>query len=388
MLRRRGGRRIIGAVLAGATLLPLLAGCKVPIPSDPAVAAPTATAMATPPSAEELLGQEVDERLAAMSLRQELASLLMLHYPGTDPAALSDFMRRTAAGGFIVMGDNAPAGSDIAATTSSLDVDPSLPPIVAVDQEGGEVSRLDADSGLAAEQLRALPADASRAAFAARADIVRTAGIDLNFGIVADVTDDPDSFIYDRVLGTTPAASADRVGEAVLGEQGVVSSTLKHFPGHGLTDADSHRTVPSSAIGLDDWRSTAAIPFQRGIEDGAEVVMFGHLALTSIDPAPASLSSRWHEILRDELGFDGVTITDDMLMLQQTELPEYQDPVQNAVRALQAGNTMLLYVLAADPAVSGVDVDALLDGLEAAVEDGRISRARWTRMRDCCWPCG
>jgi len=310
-----------------------------------------------------------------MTLRQELASLLMLHYPGTDAGALADFMTRTGAGGFIVMGDNVPAGSDIVATTTALDVDPGLPAIVAVDQEGGDVSRLDADVGPAAEELRFLPPNAARAAFADRARIVQAAGIDLNFGIVADVTDDPHSFIFDRVLGTTPTDASDRVGEAVLGEQGIVLSTLKHFPGHGLTDADSHLTVPSSPISLEDWQTTAALPFERGVADGAEVVMFGHLALPAIDPEPATLSPRWHEILRDDLGFSGITITDDMLMLQQTDLPEYQDPVENAVRALSAGNTMLLYVLAADPSVSGVDVDQLLDGLVVAVEDGRIDRS-------------
>jgi beta-N-acetylhexosaminidase len=100
--------------------------------------------------------------------------------------------------------------------------------------------------------------------------------------------------------------------------------------------------------------------------------MFGHLLLPAIDSQPASLSARWHEVLRKDLGFTGITITDDMLMLQHTELPQYADPTENAIAALNAGNTMLLYVLAADPSVSGVDPIQLVDALTAAVQAGRI----------------
>jgi beta-N-acetylhexosaminidase len=97
--------------------------------------------------------------------------------------------------------------------------------------------------------------------------------------------------------------------------------------------------------------------------------MFGHLQFTAVDPVPATLSPVWHQILRDELGFDGIAITDDMSMLEHTELPEYADPVENAVRAVAAGNTMLLYVGAVDPG-------AIVAGIAAAVTAGRITEAQ------------
>jgi beta-N-acetylhexosaminidase len=139
---------------------------------------------------------------------------------------------------------------------------------------------------------------------------------------------------------------------------------------------DSHFSLPRSDIGLEEWRAGAAVPFARGIAAGAELVMFGHLVLPALDSAPASLSGPWHAMLRDELGFDGIAVTDDMLMLQDSGIAEFADPLENATRAVAAGNDLLVYVLAADPAVSGVDPVALVDGLTAAVESGRLSEER------------
>jgi beta-N-acetylhexosaminidase len=312
-----------------------------------------------------------------MSERQKLATMLMLHFPGTDAAALSGFMRSTGAGGFILMGDNVAAtAADTAAVTTALTLDPGLPPLVGIDQEGGVVSRLREDAFPAAAALRQQPPAATREAFAQRAQLVRSAGANLNFGIIADETADRSSFIFGRVLGATPEDAAARVEQAVAGEHGIVLSTLKHFPGHGLTEADSHVSLPASGISWSDWQAGPAIPFQRGVSAGAEAVMFGHLVLTSVDGRPASLSARWHDILRNDLGFRGLAVTDDMLMLQHSGVAAYRDPLQNAIAAINAGNDVLLYVLAADPSVSGVDPAALLDGLEAAVADGRIDARR------------
>jgi beta-N-acetylhexosaminidase len=376
--RVRGIRGI--AVLAALAVPVLLGGCggastsaggssSAPAAPVPSAASPTPTV-----SAEE---QEAASRLAAMSVREKLATMLMLHRPGTDPADLHDFMAGTGAGGFILMGDNV-AGSvqDLAGTAAGLQVDDSLPPLIGIDQEGGDVSRIGVDDGPGAAELRDEPPAASRTAFAARAALVREAGANLNFGIIADVTGDPDSFIADRVLGSDPDRAGDRVEQAVLGERGIVLSTLKHFPGHGLTAENSHTSLPQSDISLEDWRKGPALPFERGIGAGAEAVMFGHLRLDSVDSAPASLSAAWHRILRDELHFEGLAVTDDMLMLQHSGNDTYADPLANAIQAIDAGNDVLLYVLAEDPEVSGVDPEELLSGLVTAVEDGGIPEER------------
>jgi beta-N-acetylhexosaminidase len=373
-MTKRWPTRFPAAALAAVLAAGALAGCASPSAAPAPAPSATASTPAPAPEPTDPVAAEVATRLAAMSTREKLASLMILHKPGTDAAALNGFMADTGAGGFIVMGDNvAGSAEELAATTAALTVDETLPPLVAIDQEGGVVARLAEDDLPAAEQLRDEDPSASRDAFAARAALLRQAGVDLNFGVVADVTGDPDSFIYDRVFGATPDDAAARVEQAVAGEHGVVATTLKHFPGHGRSEADSHVSVPATDVGYDEWRGTDAIPFERGIAAGAEAVMFGHLAYTSVDGQPASLSPRWHEILRQDLGFDGLAVTDDMLMLQHTDLPEYQDPVENAVRAVVAGNDLLVYVLADDASVSEVDPGVLLDGLTAAVESGRIS---------------
>lgn len=308
-----------------------------------------------------------------MSLRERAASVVMGHIPTTDAAALRSYMESTGAGGFLLMGANIP--DDEAALeeiTAALTVDPAQPPLIAIDQEGGDVSRLPWDDLPSPLELQEADPAAVEAAYAGRSALVRQAGIPVNFGIVADVTADPNSFIHRRVLGTTPDAAAAHVAAAVSGEKGKVFSTLKHFPGHGAAPGDSHSSIPSTPMPLDQWRATDALPFRAGVDAGAELLMFGHLAYTAVDPAPASLSPEWHRIARDELGFDGVTITDDLGMLEGSGLPEYADPVANAVNALAAGNDMLLTVVSSTPDTA----PQIIDGIVAAVESGAVPAER------------
>lgn len=312
-----------------------------------------------------------------MTLEQKVSSLFLLHRPGIDAADLNAFASSTGAGGLILMGDNVPGSpAALAAQTAAMSPDPELPLLLGIDEEGGDVTRLPWDVAAGADELQAQPAEASSAAFAERAAVLKSAGVSLNFGVVADVSTGPDSFIDSRSLGRDPLGAADRVAAAVSAERGLVLSTLKHFPGHGAAPGDSHTSVPSTSKSLEEWRGFDAVPFVRGIEAGAEFVMMGHLAYTAVDTAPASLSPAWHGILRDELGFDGVVITDDMRMLQDTGLPEYEDAGENAVRALAAGCTLLLYVLPADPASIGADPRTMRDAVVAAVASGRIDGAR------------
>ena len=307
-----------------------------------------------------------------MTTAQQAASIVMGHIPTTDAAALSAYMAQ-GLGGFILMGANIPAtDAELATLTASLTVDPELPPLIAIDQEGGIVSRLPADEYAASTTLKSLPVADTAAAFSARAALVAKSGITVDFGTVADVTADPSSFIYGRALGTDPQSSAERVAAATAAQEPVVASTLKHFPGHGAAPGDSHHAIPSTAETLDEWRAKDAVPFVAGIDAGASLLMFGHLAYTSVDPAPASLSARWHEIARDELGFDGVIVTDDLGMLQSSGLPEYADPVSNAVTAVAAGTDLVL-MIAGSTADTAPEIVA---GITAAVDSGALPAER------------
>lgn len=315
-----------------------------------------------------------DKQLARMTLRQKVSSLLVLHIAGTDKATLQEYLKTYQPGGLIFMGDNIPPTLDqLTATTKALQTNPALPYLFAIDEEGGIVKRLPQDNLPSAIDLKSLPVADTKSAFSQRSTMLKQVGMNLNFGIVADVTSDPLSFIYPRVFGGNPLAVADRVAAAVTGANGLTLSTLKHYPGHGETEADSHNSIPTTAVSFERWQQNDEPSFVAGIKAGAQVVMFGQLAYSAVDSLPASLSAKWHDILKTRDGFNGITITDDMVMLQQSGDSNYADPVANSIAALNAGNTMLLFVLD-HGGYSNFSPNILIDGLVAAVKNGQISQ--------------
>lgn len=369
----RRGRRIVAAgAILGALLL--VASCASPgstpgsaIPSAHRTASPTPTAT-TVPSADERARRIV----ARMDVSQQAAAVVMGNTAGTDPATLHALMTG-GFGGFILMGGNVPPTEDgLRAVTSALTVDPRLPPLIATDEEGGDVVRLPWDTEPGADVLKSEPASAAGTAFAARGRLLAQAGVSVNFGVVADVAQAPDSFIYDRSFGTDPASAAERVDAAVRGEAPSVLSTLKHFPGHGAVEGDSHHAVPATGMDLETWRAQVAPPFLAGIRAGAPLVMMGHLAYTAVDAQPASLSPQWHRILRDDLGFRGVIVTDDLDMLVDSGDPAYADEVADAVRSLAAGSDLVLALDGAGPDTAR----RIADGVTAAVHSGGLPKER------------
>ncbi|MFD8768272.1 glycoside hydrolase family 3 N-terminal domain-containing protein [Microbacterium oxydans] len=322
-------------------------------------------------SSEEFV-ERAEERVAEMSVAEQASTVVMGHVAGTDPAALHAYMA-SGLGGFILMGANIPATeAELQALTAALTVDPALPPLIAVDQEGGFVSRLHGDGFPASTSLKGLPVAETSAAFSARGALVARAGITVNFGTVADYASDPASFIHGRALGIDSASAAERVAAATTAQEQFVASTLKHFPGHGAAPGDSHRAIPSSTMGRQEWRATEAVPFEAGIDAGASLLMYGHLAYTEIDPLPASLSPVWHDIAREELGFTGVAVTDDLGMLLSSGDPAYADPVANGVAAIAAGNDLVLMIAGSDAQTAG----AMAAGIGAAVDAGALPAER------------
>ena len=198
----------------------------------------------------------------------------------------------------------------------------------------------------------------------------RAIGIHVNFAPLADVNNNArNPVINTRSYGENPARVGALVGAYVDGaHQARMLATIKHFPGHGDTDVDSHLGLPS--IGVDRGRLDAVElpPFRAGIERGADAVMAAHIVLPALDPAPespATFSQRMLTgLLRHELGFEGLVYTDSMTM---DAVAKMVAPGEGAVRALAAG---------ADVVLHSTDPIAAFEGVKAAVAGGRLPMAR------------
>ena len=166
----------------------------------------------------------------------------------------------------------------------------------------------------------------------------------MDFAPDADVLINPENTaIGSRSFGSDPQLVSQMVAEEVRGlEEQNVTAVLKHFPGHGNTAEDSHNGAAVVNRSLDELRSAEFLPFEAGIQAGADVIMMGHLQVPQVipDDTPASLSSVMiTDILRNELGFDGLVITDSLSMGAVTE---YYTSAEAAVMCIQAGGDMLL----------------------------------------------
>ena len=190
-----------------------------------------------------------------------------------------------------------------------------------------------------------------------------TIGINVNFAPVADVSTDPQDFIYDRSFGQGAAETMAYVmGAVTVMRDAGMGSVLKHFPGYG-SNVDTHTGIAVDERPMETFRASDFLPFQGGIRAGAPFVLVSHNVVTCMDDTlPASLSPAVHELLRNEMGFDGVILTDDLSM---GAVKEYARDGSAAVLALLAGNDMVVTA----------DFESQIPQVYAAVEDGTLDES-------------
>lgn len=198
----------------------------------------------------------------------------------------------------------------------------------------------------------------------------RACGVHVNFGPVADVNSDPrNPIIATRSFGTEARQVAELAVAFVRGTQRVgVLATPKHFPGHGNTHEDSHESLPSVMVSREELEACDLLPFRAAIDAGAACVLTAHVRYPSLDPSgePATLSRRiLRDLLRDDMGFEGLVITDSMLMSGVKD--RHENETELALAALAAGADVLL---------DKAEPRSTLDGLCRAVEQGRLSEER------------
>ncbi|MFW5694686.1 MAG: glycoside hydrolase family 3 protein [Alkalispirochaeta sp.] len=334
----------------------------------------------TPESAVEAL-------LSGMSLRERIGQMIMVGLTHDDRGnplheindTLATLIGEVQPGGFALFGPNIDGVDQVRQLVRSMHAVSPVPLLIAVDQEGGMVRRVVPQERMPATDIPPARAvgrlgDPTVAYELGRVigRELRSLGITMNFAPVADVqTNLENPVIGSRAYGTDPDEVADMVAATVRGLQSEgVSAVVKHFPGHGDTVQDSHDEAATVAHDWARLEEIELVPFRRGIEAGTDAVMIGHIAVPHVSGSsvPATLDAVLVEgILRERLGFDGLIVTDSLVM---DGLTRYFDADTIAVRAVQAGADILL--LPADPG-------GAIAAIEAAVEGGDITQERINR---------
>lgn len=331
---------------------------------------------------EDYLGEIVDACISAMPLEDKVAGLFIV-----TPEALTGVTTATqagdgtqealneyAVGGLIYFDKNIIDKEQITEMLSSTTSKSRYPVFLAVDEEGGSVSRV-AKSGIDVIQIGDMASigESGDTAQAYEAGLtigtyLKELGFNLDFAPVADVAGSGDSSLGDRVFGSDSKMVGDMVSNMVEGIEGTgVSSCLKHFPGIGGNEGDTHDGRVETTKTLEEMRNSDFIPFMAGIEAGADFVMVSHITASAVDEdaVPSTLSAKiMTDILRNELNFQGVIITD---ALNMSAISEYYTSEEAAVKAIQAGADMLLMP---------EDFNAAYEALLTAVQDGTISEER------------
>mgnify|MGYP001137913013 FL=1 len=331
---------------------------------------------------EDYLGKYVEDVLSDMTLEDKVAGLFIV-----TPEALTgvttatqagdgtqEALEKYAVGGLIYFEQNIIDKEQIMQMLSNTIAKSKYPIFLAVDEEGGSVSRVAksgidvvevgdmAEVGASGDGVQAYEAGVNIGSY------LKELGFNLDFAPVADVAGSEDSMIGARSFGADAQLVGEMVANAVGGIEGAgVSSCLKHFPGLGDMTEDTHDGRVATSKTLDEMRATDFIPFKAGIDAGADFVMVSHVTMSDVegDAVPSSLSKTvMTDVLRNELGFQGVIITD---ALNMGAITEYYTSEEAVIMAVEAGADMLLMP---------DDFESAYNALLTAVQDGTISEER------------
>ena len=342
--------RLLAAMLAALMLLSLAACGSAPQTAEPSPA-PAPPPTAYEPSPAPLPEPPVDpleKLLGSMTLEEKVGQLFFVRCPAENAA---EDVQTYHLGGYILFGRDTKdktANALIQAIQSYQD-NASIPLLIGVDEEGGTVVRVSSNPCLRSSKFQSpqkLFASGGMERITADArekDVLLEAlGFNVNLAPVADVSTNSHDFIYPRTFGQDAAATADYVS-AVTAQMAAdgMGSVLKHFPGYG-DNADTHTGIAVDERPYEDFVNSDFLPFSAGFESGRDTtaVLVSHNIVECMDgELPASLSPNVHRVLREELGFDGVVMTDDLAM---EAVSAYAGDGAVAVMALEAGNDLVL----------------------------------------------
>lgn len=305
-----------------------------------------------------------------LSLEQQLGQMFFARCPtgnGAEQAAQYNV------GGYILFGRDfdGQTPDSLRENIASYQSAAQTPMLIGVDEEGGSVVRVSAYKAFRPEKFRSpqyLYNKGGIGAIISDADekdtLLKSLGINVNLAPVCDISEDPADFIYSRTLGKGAEETAEYISRLVekMNFDGV-GSVLKHFPGYG-NNSDTHTGIAVDERPAETFFEKDFLPFSAGISSGAGSVLVSHNIVKAFNSdVPASLSKEVHDVLRNDLGFTGVIMTDDLAM---SAITSYTGGQSAAVTAVEAGNDMLI----------SSDLEGQYAAVLDAVNSGRISEQR------------
>lgn len=351
--RGRRGIKMWGFLLGMVLLLTACGGEAPPPPEEPEPPEPVEAPPEEPPKTREELEEEaLLEFLEGMTPEEKVGQLFLVKVPLEN--AVED-VGAYHLGGYLLFGKDTrdKTANEIIQAIASYQEASAIPLLIGVDEEGGTVARVSLNPHIRSEKfsspqrlLKRAEGEltAVREQTREKSVLLKSLGFNVNLNPVADVSTNPADFMYDRTTGGDEAEAAAYVCAVVeVQSQCGLGSVLKHFPGYG-NNRDTHNGVAVDERPMDTFWNQDFLPFQSGIDFGRRfplgpAVLVSHNIVNCMDPElPASLSPEVHRILREELGFDGVVMTDDLDMTAAARFAEEGA----AVMALNAGNDLLI----------------------------------------------
>lgn len=354
------------------TFLLFIIGCSPKNPEVPEE--PSPNPVEEEPSREEETPEvdEIQEILNKMTLEEKVGQLLLVGFEGTEANEKSKYyIEDLAVGGLIFFTRNIQSKEQVNSMVKDFNELSKIPLLLGIDEEGGLVSRLPGEYTKLPAAVKLGNKNDTNLGFEygkLLGNRVKSLGLNLNFAPIMDIHSNPSNpVIGNRAFGTDPDL-VSKIGLSVaegIRSRNVIPS-IKHFPGHGDTSTDSHIELPLIDKSLEELLDFELIPFKKSIDEEIEMIMSAHILIPSIDSQyPATLSKRiLGDLLRDELGYQGVIISDDMTMgaiINNYSLEEA------SIDFLKAGGDILLVCHGAE------NPDLVFNQILESVEDGVLS---------------
>lgn len=344
-----------------------------PVPDSPfPEQEPLSPPEAQTPEPESQIPEKPDyasEILSGMTLEEKVGQMFFVRCPETGAEGL---VEKYHLGGYILFGrdfDNQSIES-VRSAIGAYQERADIPMLIGVDEEGGSVVRLSRYKAFRSAAFLSPQQLYNKGGFelivsdtVEKFELLKSLGINFNLAPVCDVSTDPDDYIYQRSFGKPAASTAVYVKYVVeaMATEGI-GCALKHFPGYG-NNTDTHEGIAYDRREYAVFETSDFLPFKTGIEAGANIVLVSHNIVYCMDDKPASLSKPVHDLLRNELGFDGVIMTDDLYM---DAIRDFTGASEAAVAAVEAGNDLLCCT----------DYEQQITAVITAVKEGRITVER------------